>query len=1095
MIARRDFIKRMAAVGAGAAVPAAMLSACGGGDDPPAHGRRETHHLHFDLSAAPITQARLFAPRSGSHRKLLAVHDDASRQRHRALDPALQRVCDARLTHYLEDVDLPDTALQGLQVTGRHPVHDTPLLAAAAIHVPTASRRAKTARAVPAATPADSLPDQIDDYLQPKDVAAYLVFHHPEVMNLNPDLGAVILERIHTQPCAGGAANCVPAIGTLVFKIAMLTAAGGYPSTTPGGWATLVAIDDGDGNPVLDENGEPVYRFDLADEIAAAVGEVVRQVLPSLFDDAQFEGGNWHATTGASVVRADAHRAGSKRAADDAATMSVVSSHPMGSTISGIGLVNLAVTDAQARQLTLTVKNQYVRYLSVFASYFDALGHPVALIDPTHADTADAKYLTLVAPNTQIMGIPLTGADVTSTDIAFLVPENASSVMLKFGSLGLGGNAFCPEALMGSALTLAINIALPTMMLALGIYNEAQAGLEGLLGDQSLLQAIGGAIVQSILDAGTGFANGIYGTVSSASIEPFLASAGNAALQVLLKTAPKIGLYITALVTAEAPIATLLPAVAVAIRVFATLAALAAIATSVGEVLASPAVTTITVSLTMDTTLSLARDPRDFQFPASARRWEALAYYDGGKVPRAVDGAITQGRVDPIAIVFSGVPSGGKVRFLVSLYADDGCLVGLAQSDTIDNLPATATQVSLTLTESLAALNANTQYVHSLKLAYAAGAHAWTATSAPTQTLADLCAGTDGPVCSLTGLTVHTASGMAGYGFGANMPLCDGSGDGIGYTARNIFLGSDPESSIKSLGCGMTQPVGVLYDPIGPASDGRHFFLEPSTYRPDPSDLTTPPVGVFLLRAVTLDTQTPWAAGGASSWGCFSTAVDSLTVLPTGYVVGVNRTSHKMQVLLLPEEATDLDAAPQSTTFAAQKCGQGRREGLLDTPVAVASLGNAVLVLEQGNRRVQALDAHANAVPLFSGGTSNVMALRAEEGITYLDLAVEGQGYMYVLSYQGDGTLPAQYRLDLYTPDGAFQARTVGVAAACIAVDLFRNLYTLNYETLAGAPTSEPSLSQWLPHTPGACPAPPPASAAPSSARGVCGGEPLGVRT
>jgi hypothetical protein len=40
------------------------------------------------------------------------------------------------------------------------------------------------------------------------------------------------------------------------------------------------------------------------------------------------------------------------------------------------------------------------------------------------------------------------------------------------------------------------------------------------------------------------------------------------------------------------------------------------------------------------------------------------------------------------------------------------------------------------------------------------------------------------------------------------------------------------------------------------------------------------------------------------------------------------------------------------------------------------------------------------------------------------------------------------------------------MAAARMAVDAFRNVYTLNYETLANAPHIEPSLSQWVPITP-----------------------------
>jgi hypothetical protein len=74
-----------------------------------------------------------------------------------------------------------------------------------------------------------------------------------------------------------------------------------------------------------------------------------------------------------------------------------------------------------------------------------------------------------------------------------------------------------------------------------------------------------------------------------------------------------------------------------------------------------------------------------------------------------------------------------------------------------------------------------------------------------------------------------------------------------------------------------------------------------------------------------------------------------------------------------------------------------------------------------------------------------------------------------VLSYVGSGNTPANYRMDLYGPDGTFLSRTTNVAAGNIAVDLFRNLYTLNYETVSGAPHVEPSLSQWEPYSTTPC--------------------------
>ena len=93
--------------------------------------------------------------------------------------------------------------------------------------------------------------------------------------------------------------------------------------------------------------------------------------------------------------------------------------------------------------------------------------------------------------------------------------------------------------------------------------------------------------------------------------------------------------------------------------------------------------------------------------------------------------------------------------------------------------------------------------------------------------------------------------------------------------------------------------------------------------------------------------------------------------------------------------------------------------------------------------------------------------------MVYLDLGLEGKGYMYVLSFVNDGMDAADYRLDIYDPQGNFLTRTTGVAAARMAVDTFRNVYTLNYETIANAPSVEPSLSQWEPSTPAGCPTPP----------------------
>ena len=306
---------------------------------------------------------------------------------------------------------------------------------------------------------------------------------------------------------------------------------------------------------------------------------------------------------------------------------------------------------------------------------------------------------------------------------------------------------------------------------------------------------------------------------------------------------------------------------------------------------------------------------------------------------------------------------------------------------------------------------------------------------------------------------------MAGYAYragGQGVPFCGQAPTGIMYMVQNVFLGENPDRALKQLPCGFQQVAGIVYDRLGPASGlGRNFFLQPS-------------VDGFVVQSITLDDTTPVTIDNPLSWGVFSEGLDSLAVVPTGYLVGVNRQNHHMQILELPPAAIDSSQAPQAVPFAVAKMGLGTREGLLSAPVAVTVIDATVLILEDGNQRLQAVDVSGNPVPRFQNGTSSVVTLEQGSGITYLDLAVEGMGYIYVLSFVNNGLTAADYRLDIYDPQGNHLNRTTGVAAARLAVDTFRNVYTLNYEVVANTPRIEPSLSQWNPSTPEGCPTAPP---------------------
>lgn len=108
------------------------------------------------------------------------------------------------------------------------------------------------------------------------------------------------------------------------------------------------------------------------------------------------------------------------------------------------------------------------------------------------------------------------------------------------------------------------------------------------------------------------------------------------------------------------------------------------------------------------------------------------------------------------------------------------------------------------------------------------------------------------------------------------------------------------------------------------------------------------------------------------------------------------------------------------------------------------------------------------------------MALYNPEGrtdIEYLDMAIEARGYVYVLSYTRPGNQVSDYRMDIYQPDGTFLVRTPDsrlqpdnpqyISAARMVVDIWRNVYTMNFEALEG-PNGiiEPSISHWIPTPP-----------------------------
>jgi hypothetical protein len=90
--------------------------------------------------------------------------------------------------------------------------------------------------------------------------------------------------------------------------------------------------------------------------------------------------------------------------------------------------------------------------------------------------------------------------------------------------------------------------------------------------------------------------------------------------------------------------------------------------------------------------------------------------------------------------------------------------------------------------------------------------------------------------------------------------------------------------------------------------------------------------------------------------------------------------------------------------------------------------------------------------------------LHSPEKRTYLSMSSELKGYIYILSYKGEGNSVDDYVLDIYEPGGSWLSGTNGVNAAQMVVNQWRTVYTLDYQHFAGpGGRVEPSVSSWIP--------------------------------
>lgn len=727
-------------------------------------------------------------------------------------------------------------------------------------------------------------------------------------------------------------------------------------------------------------------------------------------------------------------------------------------------------TSERQGNLHVEVDNEWVRHLSLYAEYRDADGRLIdakwrSRLPPPVARLFDAhptrRFIEIVPPCNTVFGIPI-GASTTPLDIP--VPEDAVSVTLYWGGLGTGefDETVCAA---GVTCTVALDLALPVFLLLVGAAARDNTALGRLLRNpvvRASILATGGGLIGARL--GLAQDPGRVAKALALQLVPTLAkSLGEAILVWLAKR------------SAKAAIKRSVPFINLMFTAVDSAITLAQLGQTTAAVLQSPFYYVTRLTRTFDLQVTIRPDQRFSQFPEDSARLRVQVVYDAGNsLPLSETDLLDTPLSRPITVRFDDIPAGGRLRVFVFFYTGNGWQASMGVGSWVDARGRSGDallEIDVTVVDALRPLTKDSVYTHRRVLAYENGQHVWRRQEQPpTATIAGPMIGDDNQLLQLRGITVAQRPAQLAYAWqasGLNLPRDRPgrpSGDSL-FAMQSLSLLPDPPLRRAIAPVAYSQSCGVAYD-LGAAADGSgaNFYLDPTPTLFSENNLT----GGFHLRRIvlTLDGTPRFEPGAPRSWGRFPVAVDSFVVHPQGYIAAVNATQSKLYLLELPAAAVDNEYARMASLYS----GEGDRVGLLSRPRAIAvALDGRLLVLEDGNRRIQCFDLSGNPVPYFrqagSDAKSPLLPLRGTDATatSYLDLAVEARGFLFVLAYDGSGARPEHYRVDIYEPDGSFLVSTPQVAAARIAVDLARTMYTLNWESWLGdGGRTEPSVSVWL---------------------------------
>jgi hypothetical protein len=937
--------------------------------------------------------------------------------------------------------------------------------------------------------------DVADEFalLDYNDTARTLIGLHPDLLCADP-MGAKTIAVSYLDRASSALSRLLKSQGPAM------------PQQTPGqpnaqGWATLRPINQPDGTPFKMEDGLNQYLPDWSTAVDAQVAAAVTALLPSVKNDPALGADITNISPSSANVLSRSirreltgkvwYRRDGISAVDHGAPAFLNNGAPKWDFHQKNGETGLRVTQPTVDvspdgrvQITFdeNVQNWFLRYLGVYAQFRDRYDNVIAksklpgdtLPDRTSdfgLDRGDALYAGIVSPAFSIAGIPVMPGTIS---FPVNVPNDAATLNLFYSGLGLSGSQTGPERVtdVGMGFTIALNFGMVALFMAVGVSTLSEtiqeiAGVAGEIAGQlvTVLSSVLNSSDPNLTDAGLTFLEGLLNGFAQTGLEK------------LLK------IILTRMVASQ--LINSIPVAGQIARAAAAVLGAVTLAVTLIEVGISPPTYQFDVSFTHDLSLNVLADPNRGHFPDVPNGY--ILYYkvnylfDNGS-PHYLDHAdVPDPSIGSLPIRLEGIPWGGQVNVSIGFYVrkestnpseNDWC-ASRGTTGLVSNKEDTAPDI--VLEDILVPIQPSTVYIHTSRITLdAAGKHRWTKTSIAPPYIPLSSGQKPGDIGALRSITVRQGTsqnpGYVGYSwqsYSADVGSCETGAIGQLDQAANLNTnrgndGTNAQNGYTATACGLQggalSGLKVSYNPlIDPLAN---FYLDTSS---------------LMLREVQLDPVPDFTdPRTGKSFGKLNLDSTMLVLHPSGHIVSINTANSKLEALHLPSDAQD-DTVASKRYLARTYSGQGTRPGLMRSPVATAVTAEGViLVLEDStaNNRIQAFDLGGNPIRYFTGQNDPYFFyLSTTEGSTYLDIAVEFTGYVYVLSRSGS---PPVFRLDIYHPaqsDTKPICTTRGINAGRLTVDFWRNVYTLNYEVLklpsGGIPgRTEPSVSFWVPPPP-----------------------------